>query len=235
MQYVIDVENKGLGPALDEFIAFLSRPDFLASYTQGKGADAYIHYGLAYTLNQTVNLPECHEDLPMADAVAPILQALPEHADKVLEIVEQFAGLNKTVGRRVYPCTHMWKNEEIPAGLDFAFALALSDAAFIPSLADYLLYTDPDHQVYQVDCIDYLVQMHGMTRDIVELIASYALHGCHGYDYAMDMIGDSPHSLTLRQAAPAQAFMARLEVIGRLSRDDFYADQIHDYRQAFAS
>ncbi len=48
----------------------------------------------------------------------------------------------------------------------------------------------------------------------------------------MDLIADSPHALTLRQEAMAGVFMARLEAIGRLSMDGFYADTIDDYREA---
>ncbi|HED34441.1 MAG TPA: hypothetical protein ENJ08_09535 [Gammaproteobacteria bacterium] len=234
MKYIIDVDNKGLDNALDDFISFLSQPDFLKLFESD--TDDYVHYALNYTFSFTPDYGDLNSDIPIHDYVLPAIAAASRCSDKILHIIEFFTNINKEIGRRIYPCKHMWMNEEIPAGLDFAFALALYNPNRMITLSNYLLYTDPDHQVYQVDCIDALVQKHGITQDTVALIASYAMHGCHGYDYATDIISDSLFSDTLNKPEYAQIFLTRLEAINQLSKHPgLYDDTLDDFRKLFVN
>ncbi len=234
MKYLIDAENRGLGNALDDFISFLSQPDFLKSFETD--TDDYVYYGLNYIFNLIPGNDNLNSDLPIHDYAVPAIAAASEFPDKVLHIITLFTDINKKIGRRIYPCKHMWLNAEIPAGLDFAFALALYDHNRIMTLSNYLLYTDPDHQVHQVDCIDTLVQKHGITLATVTLIASYAMHGCHGYDYATDIISDSAFSNTLNEPEHARTFLARLETISKLAKSPgFYDDTMDDFRKLFGN
>jgi len=232
MKYIIDVDNKGMDNALDNLISFLSQANFLKLFESD--TDNYVHYELNYAFNFTPSYANLSSDTPIHDYVLPAIVAASEFPDKVLQITELFTDINRRIGRRIYPCKHMWMNEEIPAGLDFAFALALYDQNRIVVLSNYLLYTDPDHQVYQVDCIDALVQKHGITQDTVILIASYAMHGCHSYDYAMDIISASVFSGMLSKSGYAQAFLARLEVINEHSTPPgAYDDILENFRELF--
>ena len=65
----------------------------------------------------------------------------------------------------------IWQNDEQPLAEHAAYALSMHDEKYIPLYCEVLLLNDMDHECYQAEHIESLIEKHGLCENILLLIA----------------------------------------------------------------
>lgn len=84
----------------------------------------------------------------------------------------------------------LWSSEEEHAGTHAIAALALFDKKYIQDYIDFLRSNDLDHEVYQSDDIQELIERWGWCEEILSLAAARSFRGQFGPDQLGEMLSD---------------------------------------------
>ncbi|WP_246057410.1 hypothetical protein [Leptospira gomenensis] len=84
----------------------------------------------------------------------------------------------------------LWSSEEEHAGAHAVVALALLDKKYIENYVDFLRTNDLDHEVYQSDDIQELIERWGWCEEILSLAAARSFRGQFGPDQLGEMLSD---------------------------------------------
>ncbi|WP_093983981.1 hypothetical protein [Shewanella algae] len=68
----------------------------------------------------------------------------------------------------------IWQDDENPLAENAAYVLCMQDLKYIPLYVELLLLNDLDHEVYQNDHIEALIEKHGICKPILTLLAHRA-------------------------------------------------------------
>ncbi|PJZ58530.1 hypothetical protein [Leptospira barantonii] len=84
----------------------------------------------------------------------------------------------------------LWSSEEEHAGTRAVMALALFDKTYIKEYIDFLRTNDLDHEVYQSDDIQELIERWGWCEETLSLAAARSFRGQFGSDQLGEMLSD---------------------------------------------
>lgn len=87
----------------------------------------------------------------------------------------------------------IWDDEESPLGEKAAYLLALSHPEYVPLYTELLLRCDNDHECYQHEHINAIVEAHGLTAETLALLA-HRLGGACG-QWGHDQISEHKQAL----------------------------------------
>ncbi|GAA3941058.1 hypothetical protein [Litoribacillus peritrichatus] len=83
---------------------------------------------------------------------------------------------------------HIWQDDENPLAECTAYVLCLQDLKYIPLYIELLVQNDLDHEVYQNEHIEALIEKHGLCKSLLTLLA-HRVGGACG-QWGMDQVGE---------------------------------------------
>lgn len=107
-----------------------------------------------------------HDDVPPFSELTFFMAAAAHESLQPMVLKFLQAVINKNSEQTI------WVNEELPMGLNAAFALANTDKQYIPHFIQFLRTCDMNHEVYQPYFIDILLQKWDKTEESLLLLAS---------------------------------------------------------------
>lgn len=228
MQYVINSESNSNAEVSKKLLDLVEAPDFLGNVT----IDRYT-YEFPYDIKSNSSISDTY----CVDAISEEVFQLLSMVDKTSEesfskSVNVLQELNYKIGGKIYPSILIWKNQELPALLDIAYALSLYNEKYCQLFGDFLTSTDPDHDVYQVDCVNSLLDKYGITPPTIYLLGSYALHGSFANDNIREIVGNSDFSTDLKRVDNQKLLINRLKQIDSLAKGK-YKSRVQDIETLF--
>lgn len=212
MEYTIDAVNNNDIDAVNALYTVVTGKEFLNTIK----VDQYT-YEFEYEVNSNKTADDSYCIPDLREEVFPLLSLIEQNTEnKLLEVVRILADLSLKIGGRIYPDTLIWKSQEIPAGFDIAYALSLYKLDNCRHFGDYLLATDPDHDVYQVDAINSLLEKYDIGDQTIYMLGSYALHGSFGNDNIMELIRSKEYSAQIKNNA--SPLLDRLKAINNMAK-----------------
>lgn len=129
-----------------------------------------------YSVSQFLQDCEC----PIEDELLLFLTAAqyPDTRDLMIEFIEQISYYNKHQNK-----SPLMINSEMPFGFFLALALALHNEKQITYWTEFLKGLDLNHEVYELNAMDALFKVHGITSTMLDLaVERVLLPGQFGWD-----------------------------------------------------
>lgn len=113
---------------------------------------------------------------------------------------------NVNIWSRAHGDDKIWQDDENPLAENAAYVLCMQDLKYIPLYVELLLQNDLNHEVYQNDHIEALIEKHGICKPMLTLLAHRAGGACGQWgslqvethqDELLDYFAEHPQHLPL--------------------------------------
>lgn len=170
----------------DQYIELSAQIDQLVEQT-GVNMD---HSSLAYSIDVFVSGNRLDEEQTFS-----LLAADAQAAEKLAVFIRNVVDWCNTRE------AELWQDDESQQAEFAAYALCMQDEKYIPLYREQLAASDLDHEVYQCDHINEIVDQYGLTPAVLGLLAERmgAAHGQCGADHSQEL---QPELLALFREQP---------------------------------